>query len=336
MSGHIAIIGAGLAGLTAAREIQGRTPDGVQVTVFDKSRGVSGRMATRYADPWQFDHGAQYFTARTAGFKDLIAELSDKGVVARWMPRTGLSAPRSRGPKYVAVPKMNATGKTLAEGLDVVTGTQIVSMERLGGLWHLTDAKGTVWGQYDHIICAVPADQARALLPADFEYRAVLDEVKMLPAFTVMLGFSGPWAGDWDALYPDSEMIGFAAVNSSKPGRDKSVTSIVVQSRNDWAQSYVDADKTAVMDEMIAEFEKIGGVDARLLKHKAIHRWLYANVGEPAGKDFLLDRTHNLYACGDWCIEGRVEAAWQSGFRAGRYVADLYAPTQTEEIQNAN
>ena len=324
MSGHIAIIGAGLSGLAAARAIKAQAPQDLQVTIFDKSRGIGGRMATRYADPWKFDHGAQYFTARTSGFKAALAPLIERGDVAQWLPRTGLNAPRASSPRYVAVPRMNRLGKLLSEGLDIVTETKIVSLERLGGLWHLTDDKGTVWGQYDYVICAVPAPQANALLPKAFEDRPLLAEVNMLPTFTVMLGFAGPWAGDWDVLYPAGDMLNIIAINSSKPGRDKSLTSVIIHAENAWTAAHVDADKAEIMAKIITEFENVSGMDARLIKHKAIHRWLYANVGEAAGQDFLFDTQSNLLACGDWCLEGRVEAAWISGNAAGAYVAAKY------------
>jgi len=59
----IAILGGGVAGLSAARELRRH---GIDVKLFDKSRGVGGRMSTRYAGDWEFDHGAQYFTAQDA------------------------------------------------------------------------------------------------------------------------------------------------------------------------------------------------------------------------------------------------------------------------------
>ena len=66
----VAIIGAGLAGLSCAQAL---VQAGYQVHVFDKSRGPSGRMSTRraedHAGPWQCDRGAQYFTARDATFR---------------------------------------------------------------------------------------------------------------------------------------------------------------------------------------------------------------------------------------------------------------------------
>ena len=64
----IAIIGSGIAGLSAARELR---QNGVDVYLYEKSRGVGGRMSTRYAGDWEFDHGAQYFTAQDEDLKKL-------------------------------------------------------------------------------------------------------------------------------------------------------------------------------------------------------------------------------------------------------------------------
>ena len=55
MTERIAIIGAGLAGLSAARALTaaGHTP-----VVFEKSRGLGGRLATRRTEFGPIDHGA--------------------------------------------------------------------------------------------------------------------------------------------------------------------------------------------------------------------------------------------------------------------------------------
>jgi len=77
----IAILGCGVAGLSAARELR---RNGVDVILFDKSRGVGGRMSTRYAGDWEFDHGAQYFTVQDPDFQAEIEAAIDAGVVSSW------------------------------------------------------------------------------------------------------------------------------------------------------------------------------------------------------------------------------------------------------------
>ena len=66
MTTHIAIVGAGIAGLAAARRLRAA---GLTCTLFDKSPGLGGRMATRREGYLRFDHGAQYFTARGPRFR---------------------------------------------------------------------------------------------------------------------------------------------------------------------------------------------------------------------------------------------------------------------------
>ena len=77
---NIAIIGAGLSGLTAANILN----EHAKVTVFDKARGPSGRLATRRAEPYNFDHGCQFFSAKSNTFKELLAPMLRRGVIKCW------------------------------------------------------------------------------------------------------------------------------------------------------------------------------------------------------------------------------------------------------------
>ncbi len=81
MTRRWAVIGGGMAGLAAARRLVGA---GCEVRLVDKSRGVGGRMATRRAEGHQFDHGAQFFTARGDGFSREVEALVAAGGVAGW------------------------------------------------------------------------------------------------------------------------------------------------------------------------------------------------------------------------------------------------------------
>ena len=83
ISGHFAVVGAGMAGITCARTL---VQAGHRVTVFEKSRGPGGRMATRDSEFGSFDHGAQYFTVRDERFEQALATAS--GLVRPWSANT--------------------------------------------------------------------------------------------------------------------------------------------------------------------------------------------------------------------------------------------------------
>ncbi len=60
------------------------------------------------------------------------------------------------------------------------------------------------------------------------------------------------------------------------------------------------------------ELERLTGIDGARAAYRGIHQWRYAGIADPLGEDFLLDMASRLAACGDWCIKGRVEAAYKS------------------------
>ncbi|MEE9347408.1 MAG: FAD-dependent oxidoreductase [Robiginitomaculum sp.] len=313
----IAIIGAGIAGLSAARALMGRA----DVNIFERSETLGGRLETRASGAYQFDCGAQYFTAKSKAFKDFIIPYIESGAVAPWRPRM-LGAPSLLGlapDKFVGAPHMSALAGAMSDGLNLIKDTQITELERIGRLWYLTDQRGDLWGKYDAVILAVAPKETRAILPKKFKQRGALKRVEMGLSLTLMLGFKGPWAGEWDALMPSGNgVIGWAAINSAKPGRAGKNTSIIVQSTSEFARESIGQDKAKTISALAHQLSEIGGVDSRLAAHKSLHIWGEAKVITPAGHDCLSDPDQGLYACGDWCIKARVEAAFISGQAAAK------------------
>jgi len=137
---QVAVIGAGMAGLACARELQSY---GISVDVFEKSRGPSGRMSTRGAQDWSADHGAQYFTARDPRFIEEVQSWLQAGTVAIWEPKLKVYEAKtwrdshSQDIRYVGTPHMNSIGKHLAEGLSIQYERTISQLERRDDQWHL-------------------------------------------------------------------------------------------------------------------------------------------------------------------------------------------------------
>ncbi|NBU16056.1 MAG: FAD-dependent oxidoreductase [Actinobacteria bacterium] len=110
---RVIVVGAGLAGLMAARELTEASHD---VSVLDKGRSPGGRLATRRMAGARLDHGAQFFTVRSDGFRAHVDRWLADGVVHEWCRGFG---EQDGHPRYVGTGGMNALAKHLATGLDV-------------------------------------------------------------------------------------------------------------------------------------------------------------------------------------------------------------------------
>ena len=316
---RIAIIGAGLAGLTLALEMD----NCAEVLVFEKSRAAGGRMATRVAGPYQFDHGAQFFTARDPRFKTFLAPYIKQGHIAVW--RAGFAefsgnrvTARRRWDDapahYVGAPRMNSIAARLAAGLRLRLKTEITRLEGRNGRWLAYDQAGRAAGEFDWVISAIPAAQAARLLPARFLPRAAIRQKSMLACYSLMLGFAEPLRLDWQAALVAGADISWLSKDNSKPGRPASAA-LLAHSTNQWAEAHIDADQAYIKDHLCKEVERVTGAPIGQADHIGLHRWRYANIGRQAGAGYFIDSAARLAACGDWCLHGRVEAAFLSACR---------------------
>lgn len=316
MAQTIAIIGAGLSGLVLAKKLQSHA----QVTVFEKSRGVGGRLATRYADPYQFDHGAQFFTAESEAFQQFLSPLVTQGVLGHWparfveLERDKVLSQRQWGkewPHYIGLPKMNAIGKYLAQGLDVKLQTRVESLKKPSASWELLDENGQSLGCYDWVISTAPIPQTQVLMPECFSHSDALKASRVVGCFALMLGYAEPVPLPWDAALVKDADISWISVNSSKPGRPTGF-SLVVLATNQWAEANMEADQDSIIQHLREEASAVAGLDLQHSNHVALHRWRYANSNKHKGDAYLLDTENHLAVCGDGCIQGIAEAAFTS------------------------
>lgn len=313
---RIAIIGAGIAGLTLALGMDKHA----EVIVFEKSRAPGGRMATHVAGPYQFDHGAQFFTARGERFKTFLAPYIKQGHIAVW--RAGfvelsgnvITAARqwdNAPAHYVGAPRMNSIGARLAAGLKLCLKTEITRLESYNRRWLLHDQQGRAAGEFDWVISAIPAAQAARLLPARFARHAAVRQKNMLACYSLMLGFAARLGLDWQAALVAGADISWLSQDSGKPGRPASAT-LLAHSTNQWAEAHIDADPEFVKEHLCGAVEKVTGVPIGKADYTGLRRWRYANIGRQTGEGFFIDPAARLAACGDWCIHGRIEAAFLS------------------------
>jgi photolyase PhrII len=325
---RVAVIGAGLAGLSCARTLADHHLD---VTVFEKSRGFGGRCATRRDGSWSFDHGAQYFTVRDARLAPTIASWQQRGVIAPWQ---GALAVRDGGEwqpaksgvrRWVGVPGMSALGAHLAEGLDVQLRTHVSLVQREGRQWRLVADSGADLGVFDVVLCCVPSPQAAALLaPIAPNLAERASAATMHPTWATMLTLNGRISFTWDAAFlNDDPVLSWISRDASKPQRAQHETWVLHATRQ-WSTQHLDDDAESIAVHMIAAFAAVTGHDARLL-HCVAHRWRYALPDPVAADAALYDTALLLGAGGDWCGGPRVEGALLSGFAlAGRVLTHAH------------
>lgn len=314
----VAIVGAGLAGLVAARTL---ADHGLDVRLFDKSRGVGGRMSTRRTKTGlRFDHGAQYFTARDCRFARYVRSWVDSGLVDSWSGRVVQLrnakpiAEKSDTARYVGCPGMNAVAKHLAEDLDCRLSTHVQALRRRQDRWELSDDTGGSLGRFDRVIINCPPAQTAVLLHDHSHLAERISAVKMNPCWAVMLQLAGASGIDFDGAFVDDSPLSWICRNNSKPGRSGDGETWVLHASAAWSAEHLEAEAASVCDRLVAAWREQTGVPAATRIETAIaHRWRYAIPDNPLPEDCLWDAANGLGACGDWCGGPRIEGAFLSG-----------------------
>lgn len=311
---RVAIIGAGIAGLSCARELQSH---GLPADIYEKSRGPSGRMSTRRTPDWSADHGAQYFTAREPRFIQEVHSWIKTGSAAIWKPKLKVYEAgvwrnsNSEEIRYVGTPNMNSPGRHLAEELSIQYEATISQMQRKSGKWHLQcNEIGDIPTLYDFVVLAIPAPQASILIK-DLDDRAsrITATAEMKACWTMMAHLPHQLTRDFDAAFINQEIISWICQNRSKPMRQSNLWTI--HGNPSWSQENVEISKEDAQDRMLKCLTSLGFncKDAEI----SMHRWRYASGGLQNPMNFLLLPDIGLGLCGDWLNGGRVEGAWLSG-----------------------
>ncbi|QZA77193.1 FAD-dependent oxidoreductase [Deefgea tanakiae] len=316
----VIVIGAGMAGLSAAQQLRAAGKD---VLVLEKSRGVGGRMATRRTDAGQWDHGAQYFTARSATFRRQIALWLRANVVSRWhepiyaWDGTTLQA-SSPQQRFVGKPTMNAPLRAMAAQLVIELSAQVSCISRSCGAWSVHSESKT-W-QAPELVLAIPAPQVARLLPATHPLQAATAQVTMQPCWAVMISSKHaihlPFAGLFvNETNVNDDVLSWIALDSSKAGR--SGQHWVLHASVAWSLAHLDDTPDMVIDALCQAFSRLlkqWGQSKPSWQAATAHRWLYARGNAEA--PITQDASDGLAIAGDWLAGGRVEGAYLSGVAA--------------------
>ena len=322
----VVVVGAGMAGIAAAAQAGAY---GLQVCVLEKSLSPGGRMATRNKPDGCWDHGAQYFTARSPAFRAQVQHWVDDGLVVAWREPVAvwdgeqLSVSRSRE-RYVGVPQMKAPLINMAAALNIFYNTQVTQVSSEKGSWIIATQQSQ-W-RAKKLILALPAPQSQALVAEGSAAHSLASAAIMEPCWALMLEVERPLHLPFAGAFVNEGLLSWVAHNNSKPERVAG-EHYVLHATAEWSRANLEASPEWIQTAMLEEFVRLLSfwLPGQLLPQvhlRYLHRWRYARAMSQESAIVSAWPEQGFALAGDWLMDGRIEGAYCSGISAANALQD--------------
>lgn len=328
----IVVVGAGIAGLSAARLLH---EAGQEVVVLDKGRGVGGRMATRRSGEACFDHGAQFFTVRDPAFARRVAQWVAEGTAVPWGQgfAYGRGGPGEDGhTRYRGRAGMTSIPKRLAQGLDVRLGTRVTAVRAEGQCWELAMEGQVAPLRARALIMTPPAPQTLALLAAGQTrlpalLHEALESIHFAPCLALLVRLDGPSRVPAPGgLQLMDEPIFWIGDNQQK-GISPAASAVTIHAGPAFSAANWDADAEGIAGHLLRAAEPWLGTAVAAWQ---LHRWRYSLPLTPLPERMLVwPGAAPLIFAGDAFGGPRVEGAALSGHAAASALRDLLHDQRT-------
>jgi predicted NAD/FAD-dependent oxidoreductase len=256
---RIAVVGAGLAGLAAARELRA---DGHEVVVLEKSRGLGGRLASRRAGGPVLDHGSPVLAAPPGTALRALCDAYPAG------DRVDLDDGIAYASGATRLPKL------MAGGLDVRLGVRLAALREADAGLELGDEQGNTHGVVDGVVVTAPAPQAADLLersPGGGERGALLRTLTYAPAVMVLAGVPGAAEGPVAELPREGPLA--EVRREAAKGRAGALAPVVARLDGPASAALLDAADARVLEVALPALASLLGAEPAWAQVK---RWRYA------------------------------------------------------------
>lgn len=321
-SSDVLIVGAGIAGLMCATELQQR---GLSVCVIDKGRGVGGRMSTRRIAGGRLDHGAQFFTVRDARFAAYAQQWLEAGVIREWYRSVPGSDSGNDHPRYCGIHGMSEVPKYLARSLNVQTSQCVTSVVRDVDHWLLQTEQGATFAA-QQLIVTTPLPQALMLMETSGldwskgqleQFRALHYEQGLATLVILDQPSAVPYPG---ALKVEQGPLTWIADNQQK-GISPDVTGLTLHASAAFAAQHWDS-PNELRGQLMIDAARPFFPGARVLEYQC-HRWGFTLPLNPWPERCFHSPDLQLTLAGDAFGGPRIEGAALSGIEAAAQVGEL-------------
>ncbi|MBE9181950.1 FAD-dependent oxidoreductase [Oculatella sp. LEGE 06141] len=333
----VVVIGAGIAGLVCAQQLQ---QAGIMVTLVEKSKGLGGRLATRRLMGTCADHGVRYLAAQGDRTQRLVQVLCRAGILQPWAKQyhhdtngSLIPAPDAL-PHYSAVQGITAVAKALATHLEILRGHRAIAIAPTARrTWNVTvDSSASaepVRVEAKALVLAIPAPQALDLLepvahPGLSTLLAKLRSVEFDPCISAIAHYAAAQKAafaeiPWNAVsFSGNPTLSWISIDSRKRLSSSEAPLLVVQSSADFAKRHLNTPDLQPIGSQLMQCA------AQLLLPwlnspdlLQVHRWRYAFASRSRPECCLsIAEPLPLVCSGDWCGGNQVEDALESGLAA--------------------
>lgn len=319
LSADILIVGAGMAGLTAAAHMHNK---GYQVLIVEKSRGVGGRLASRRIGQATFDHGAQFMTVRDTRFASAVAQWQQIGVVQEWF--TSALPGNKAHVRWCGYPSMSAVAKHLAKGASVTFEQRVVSLKQRDNDWLVSMASGEMINA-KALLLTPPVPQTLAIITAS-SIVLTAGTKKRLSSLTydrciaVLAVLDGPSAIPLPGcIAPSQNPISWMADNQQK-GISK-VPAVTIHADASFSYEHWDLDRRKSGNILLSSAQP--WLSSKVIDFQ-VHAWKYAKP-QQIHKDpcLIISQSPPCILAGDAFAGPRVEGAARSGWAAAKALEKL-------------
>lgn len=318
----VAIIGAGLAGLTCASALKGLVS---QVKIFEKNIFPGGRVSRFRAGDYEFNHGAQYFTVSNPLFWNIVSAWQSEGFVRPWngwiveLQKGQISNSDVATQRFVGQPRMQTIVETLSSKCDLIISSNIREIEHQeDGGWRLFNDRGDYQGVFDIVIIATAAHQVASLCRDVTEISEPADNVDMTACWSGMFAFDTKLDLPYDAAHVLDSPISWISrqqVSRYQGSRQSdSADCWVIHASPEWSHQYLASFRGRVMHALLDAFWEATDLPEMKSVASSVHCWKHATPINPISQDSLFVESKTIGACGDWCTAPRIEGAVLSGF----------------------
>lgn len=307
----IAIIGAGISGLTLASKLK----NNFEVTVFEQNSKPGGRCSSIDVKGSIFDHGAQCFTIRDVEFEKFINPYLQQNLVQEWTGRvinvnydSSVTERIWQERHFVFSPHMSSVIEKISLDVNVLYNYEIIKIEKNISKWSLFAQQGFC-GEFDMVIFATSANVIFSLIYDYVKYNNSLAHLNMQPCYSVMLSFDQKLEINWIAAKILRSPVKWIYDISTKPGRDNSCSNLVIHSKSNWAKKNfaLEAAQNLLLSEVIRLFPEMSNY-----KEIYTYFWQDALVAHSNRPGYFIDEKLMLAGTSDWAASSRIEESFLS------------------------